>query len=306
MTTDALTATYVLEYTYKRSLGPVLSKFVTGLEDGVILGSRASDGRILVPPQEYDPVTSDTLTETVAVAKRGVVTSWTWEPNPRSEHPCEKPFAWALIKLDGADTAFMHAVNVRSHKSMKTGMRVKARFRPEAERGHGVRDIECFVPETITKLRTPVRYEFGVEPGPTQTAFLQAIEKKVITGSRFEGSNKTYVPTRSMEPTTGEKPSGVVEVAQVGTLTTFAVIAIPFEGQRLPPPYVCGAILLDGADLPIFHIVAGVSPDDVRMGMRVRAVWVDDDQLAPTLEAIKFFEPTGEPDAAYETYAEHL
>ena len=303
---DALTAPYVLEYTYRRSLGPVLSAFVTGLRDGKILGVRASDGRVLVPPQEYDPVTAETLSEMVEVSLCGTVTSWTWQNSPRADQPLDRPFGWALIKLDGADSSFTHAVAVRSSKQMATGMRVKARFRPDRDRGFGVRDIECFVPETITELRTPVRLDFRIEAGPTQADFLRAIERKVIRGSRFEGSGKTYVPLRTMEPTTGEKPSETVEVSHSGTLTTFAVINIPFEGQRLPPPYVCGAIVLDGADLPIFHIVAGVSPDEVRMGMRVRAVWADDEDLAPTLEAIKYFEPTGEPDAEYDTYAEHL
>jgi hypothetical protein len=42
------------------------------------------------------------------------------------------------------------------------------------------------------------------------------------------------------------------------------------------------------------------------MGMRVRAVWKPDDELGPTMESIKWFEPTGEPDADYATYREHL
>jgi hypothetical protein len=303
---DVLTAPYILEYTYRRSLGSVLTAFVTGLRDGKVLGVRASDGRVLVPPQEYDPVTSETLSEMVEVSTAGTVTSWTWQQEPAPDQPLDRPFGWALILLDGADTAMAHAVSVSSLKAMKTGMRVKARFRPDAERGSGVRDIECFVPETITELRTPVRLEFDIEAGPTQTEFLRAIQRKVISGSRFEGSGKTYVPMRTMEPTTGERPTETVEVAQSGILTTFAVINIPFEGQRMPLPYVCGAIVLDGVDLPIFHIVAGISPDDIRMGMRVRAVWADDAELAPTLEAIRYFEPTGEPDAEYDAYSEHL
>ena len=71
----------------------------------------------------------------------------------------------------------------------------------------------------------------------------------------------------------------------------------------MKPPYVCAAILLDGADVPLIHLVGG-DPDDVRMGMRVRAVWTDE-PLA-SMEAIQFFEPTGEPDAPFEHYEEHL
>ena len=42
------------------------------------------------------------------------------------------------------------------------------------------------------------------------------------------------------------------------------------------------------------------------MGMRVEAVWVDDDELQPNLASIKWWRPTGEPDAPYESYREHV
>jgi hypothetical protein len=42
------------------------------------------------------------------------------------------------------------------------------------------------------------------------------------------------------------------------------------------------------------------------MGMRVEAVWAPPGERTPSLEAIKYFRPTGEPDAAYEIYREHV
>jgi hypothetical protein len=96
------------------------------------------------------------------------------------------------------------------------------------------------------------------------------------------------------------------EVADRGTITTFCIIRIPFDAAPFPPPYAAVAVLLDGADMPIFHLVRGIPPEDVRMGMRVRAVWVDDAQLAPTLASIRWFEPSGEPDVPFEQIARHL
>jgi uncharacterized OB-fold protein len=46
--------------------------------------------------------------------------------------------------------------------------------------------------------------------------------------------------------------------------------------------------------------------DEVRMGMRVKAEWVPPAERKPTLESIRWFVPTGEPDATYESYKEHL
>jgi hypothetical protein len=42
------------------------------------------------------------------------------------------------------------------------------------------------------------------------------------------------------------------------------------------------------------------------MGMRVKAVWVPDAELGPTLRSIRYFKPSGEPDAPFESYQEHL
>lgn len=143
--TEVLSALHVLEYPYKRSVGPVIGRFLTGLRDMKLEGIRASDGRVLVPPVEYDPLTAQELSEFVQVGPSGVVTTWAWIAEPRSNNPLAKPFAWALIKLDGADTALLHAVDAGVEASMKTGMRVRPRWREERA-GH-ILDIDCFEPE---------------------------------------------------------------------------------------------------------------------------------------------------------------
>jgi uncharacterized OB-fold protein len=146
--TDAapsLTAPHVLEYPYTRSVGPVLGRFFAALRERRIVGVRMSDGRVMVPPQEYDPETAATLDEFVDVGDAGVVTTWAWVHEPRTRHPLQHPFAFALIRLDGADTAMLHAVDSGSEAAMRTGMRVRARWR-EATQGD-IHDIACFEPE---------------------------------------------------------------------------------------------------------------------------------------------------------------
>jgi uncharacterized OB-fold protein len=74
----------------------------------------------------------------------------------------------------------------------------------------------------------------------------------------------------------------------------------------VPVPYVAASVLLDGADIPFQHLILGCAPEDVRMGMRVRAAWKPPEQWGTTAENIDHFEPTGEPDAPYDSYAHHL
>lgn len=144
-TAPSLTASHTLQYTYKRSLGKVLGAFFTALRDKRILGVRAGDGRVLVPPKEYDPDTAEPLSELVEVGAAGVVLSWAWVARPREKQPLGRPFAYALIRLDGADTPLLHAVDAGSEAKMKTGMRVRARWAPQTQ--GAITDIACFEAE---------------------------------------------------------------------------------------------------------------------------------------------------------------
>ena len=132
-TEPALTASHTLEYTYKRSLGPVLSRFFTALRDRSFVGVRRPDGSEMLPPKEYDPDTSASLDEIVEVSDEGVVTSWTWVSAPRPQQPLDHPFAYALVQLDGTATPFLHVVDAGDESTMKTGMRVKARWADETQ-----------------------------------------------------------------------------------------------------------------------------------------------------------------------------
>ncbi len=141
----SFTATHVIEYAYRRSVGAVLGRFFTELRDRKLVGSRTRSGRVLVPPCEYDPDSGEAVDEIVNVGPAGVVTTWAWVQQPSAKHPLTRPFAWALVRLDGADTGMLHAVDAGSEAGMRTGMRVEPRWR-EKTVGE-IRDIECFVPE---------------------------------------------------------------------------------------------------------------------------------------------------------------
>jgi len=143
--TNALTAPHVLEYPYTRSTGEVIGRFFAALKERRILGIRARDGRVLVPPQEYDPESGESLDDWVEVGQSGTVTTWTWIDRPRPKHPLQHPFAFALIRLDGADTAMLHVVDAGDAARMATGLRVRAVWREDPQ--GDITDITSFTPE---------------------------------------------------------------------------------------------------------------------------------------------------------------
>ncbi len=156
----------------------------------------------------------------------------------------------------------------------------------------------------VTLIRTPTRLTYTVSAGTVATEFLSALLERRIVGRRCPKCTKVYVPPRPACPTCAEVCIEPVELPETGTVTTFSVIRIPFDGQLLEPPYACAHVVLDGADVPLLHIVGGIDVDEMRMGLRVTAVWSDDPE--PTLATIRYFKPNGEPDADYASFREHV
>ena len=141
---EVLSQAFELGFTYTRSTGPVVGRFLTALRDRRIIGNRASDGRVIVPPMEYDPDTAEALDEFVEVGQAGEIVSWCWVKQPREAHPLDEPFAWAMIRLDGADVPMVHCIRAASEDAVKTGGRVKVVWVDEP-RGF-IDDIKYFEP----------------------------------------------------------------------------------------------------------------------------------------------------------------
>ncbi len=329
-----LSAPLHVAFPYTRSLGGVLGAFMTGLRDARVLGARLSDDRVVVPPVEFDPVTHQAIdpSDLVEVGSDGTVETWTWVSEPVAAQPFDRPFAWALIRLDGADAPMLHAVDVAGPDQMATGMRVSIAWRED--RAGAITDIACFVPtesgfvarsartsttegggtstteggaaEPVTGIVVPVELDYTFEASPEESAFFRGLAEGRILGQRCPKCGKVYVPPRGACPVDGVPTKDEVELPDHGIVTTFCVVNVPFLGQRIQPPYVSAYVLLEGADIGFLHLIQGVAADEVRMGMRVKAVWKPREEWGTTIENITHFEPTGEPDADFESFKAHL
>ncbi|MFG2774272.1 Zn-ribbon domain-containing OB-fold protein [Streptomyces sp. NPDC048350] len=313
---ETLRAPLVVEFPFTRSLGPVQAAFLTGLREETVLGVKAEDGRVLVPPVEYDPQTAAELRELVEVGATGTVTTWAWNPEPRTGQPLSTPFAWVLVRLDGADTALLHALDAPGPEAVRTGMRVRIRW--AAERAGAITDIACFEPyesdedhslppahdgafdDPVTGIVAPARLDYTYSPGRAQTAYLQALADNRTVGERCPSCTKVYVPPRGACPTCGVATTEQVEVGPRGTVTTYCIVNIKARGLDIEVPYVYAHIALDGAGLALHGRIGGIPYDQVRMGLRVEPVWSEDGRYPD------HYRPTGEPDADYDTYKELL
>ncbi|WP_328908345.1 OB-fold domain-containing protein [Streptomyces sp. NBC_00234] len=313
---EVLSAPLVVEFPFTRSLGPVQSAFLTGLRERTVLGVRTGRGKVLVPPVEYDPVTAEEIGELVEVAATGTVTTWAWNPEPRRDQPLGTPFAWVLVRLDGADTALLHVLDAPGPEAVRTGMRVRIRWAPE--RTGAITDIACFEPydgvsgtgrptphsgefaDPVTGIVAPARLDYTYFPGRAQSAYLEALAGQRVVGERCPACRKVYVPPRGACPTCGVATDERVEVGPRGTVTTFCIVNIKAKNAAIDVPYVYAHVALDGADLALHARIGGIPYDQVRMGLRVEPVWT------PGSRHPDHYRPTGEPDADYDAYKELL
>jgi uncharacterized OB-fold protein len=322
MTETALPdVTNTIEYPYTRTTGPVIGAFLTGLRDGHLLGMPCG-GRVLCPPLEYDPETGATLdAELVPVGPGGTVRSWTWVAEPNRKHPIDRPFAFALVQLDGADTPMVHAVDAGSVEAMATGMRVTAQYRDE--RVGAVTDV-YFVPEATAVEQDIVAGDEPVtitthlislavrEPlMPHRKRFIHGMLEGRIIGQKSPTSGKVYVPGRGYDQLDRIEMTEAddVVVADRGSVSSFTEITpIQYHGQLETEPYIRASILLDGTDSPLTGVdIRDIPPEEIRVGLRLQAIWKKpEDRVVEALDNRAFgaldgfidrWEPTGEPDA---------
>ena len=143
----------------------------------------------------------------------------------------------------------------------------------------------CFVIEG--KMALPNQYFAG----KLGSKFIIALrDDKKILGITCPKCKKTFIPPREYCHFCATKiDENWVELGNEGELVNYAVVRYP--GKYLPKkvPYILGQIKLKGADTPLTHIVEGVELKDVRIGMKVKAVFAD--KTTNTILDLDHFEP---------------
>ena len=311
-----------ITFPYRRSLGPVTGAFMTALTEKKILGIRNGDG-VMVPPMEWNPATGAELPrELVEVGPAGTVQSWTWVPEPSIQHPLDRPFAFAFVRLDGATTPLLHAVDAGSPGAMSEGMRVAPRWR--GTRVGRINDIVCFVPgeepevdgddtgpsaEPIEMMDYLASITYR-NPVPVMAdRLVEASREHRLVGLRCPTCSRVYVGGRTCCPIDSVElgPEHEVELPHTGTITNFVVVTpVQYPGQTETEPFIRAFVLVDG-----FDVVLGYQPTieipvaEVRVGQRVAAVWaspaevVDDGgAMGQGLGSLIGWMPLDEPDVA--------
>ena len=175
------------------------------------------------------------------------------------------------------------------------------------------------MPEPVTEMKQMVALEYAVRPSPLTLDYLGKLRAGRIVGHRCPECELVYVPPRGfcqicVVPT--QTPEHEVAIADRGTVTSFTVVdPIQYHGQTEREVYALASILLDGASGTLGQQrIADVPLEQVRMGLRVEAVWIPEaerksdlrDQGAMLGGSIRHWRPSGEPDTPLSRFQEHI
>ncbi|MHA1291419.1 MAG: Zn-ribbon domain-containing OB-fold protein [Promethearchaeota archaeon] len=146
---------------------------------------------------------------------------------------------------------------------------------------------------TYTWWEPEVQYSWSL--GPAMSKFLQGLKAGKILGVKCNNCKRTIVPPRMFcEYCFG--PTGEwVELKDTGTVETFSISYLDPNARRIKDPILIGVISIDGASPQhgFMHYFGEMKPEELKIGMKVKAVWKPENERKGSITDIKYFKPLG-------------
>ena len=135
------------------------------------------------------------------------------------------------------------------------------------------------------------RYTAGVAG---ERFFREIKDNARFLGARCNSCDMTFVPATMFCERCFAPLADWREVSSEGTVFTFTVLHLDLDEARLPGPRILAYIKLDESDGGLVHFLGNVRPEDVDIGLRVRAVFKPPEEREGSILDVKYFEPLPE------------
>jgi len=99
-------------------------------------------------------------------------------------------------------------------------------------------------------------------------------DHRKITGIRCPQCRLVFVPPKANCPKCFSRMEEWVELKDTGILINFTIVRYRIPSiQPMEPPFALGIIQLEGADTGVMHLLGEVDFKELRLGMKVKAVF---------------------------------
>jgi uncharacterized OB-fold protein len=142
------------------------------------------------------------------------------------------------------------------------------------------------------KLNGIFAWDTGVGIG----SYLASLKAGVLLGSYCPTCRKVVIPPRTVCEWCFQPMDEFVPLADTGTVNTFSLCYVTWDVQRIKEPEIPAVIDIDGASSVhgIMHMLGEVDPKDIKIGMRVKAVWKPAEVRQGSINDILYFKPIKE------------
>ena len=146
----------------------------------------------------------------------------------------------------------------------------------------------------LIKYKPEAKYAWSA--GIAMSRFLNELKNGRILASVCKKCNRIVVPPRVFCEMCFKPVDGYTYVKDTGKVNTYSISYIAADASRVKEPTIVAVIELDGASpgIGILHVLGEVKPEEVKSGMRVKAVWKPPEQREGAITDIKYFKPIGE------------
>jgi uncharacterized OB-fold protein len=141
-----------------------------------------------------------------------------------------------------------------------------------------------------------LRGDFAWDTGVAIGQYLAGFKQGIILGSRCNTCRKVVVPPRTVCEWCFRPMDDYVPLEDSGTVNTFSLCYVTWDVKRIKKPELPAVIEIDGASPlhGIMHMLGEVEPDDIHIGMRVKAVWKSPKERQGSVTDILYFKPLEE------------
>ncbi len=166
---------------------------------------------------------------------------------------------------------------------------------PKDLRGTGLESADFKKGRVFTEYYVP-KIQYAWDTGEAIGRYLAELKNGRLIARRCNRCQRNLIPPRMFCERCFRTTDDWVFVQDTGKVNTFSLCYVSWDVQRLKVPEIPAVIEIDGAfpGAGILHKLGNVKPKDVRVGLRVRAVWRPAAERTGSITDIKYFEPMKE------------
>ena len=137
--------------------------------------------------------------------------------------------------------------------------------------------------------------EYAWDCGIAISRFLEGLKQGVILGVRCPRCQLIMTPPRVWCSQCFRPVNQYVPLRDTGVIKTFSISYVRWDTKRLRKPEIPAVIEIDGASpgMGFLHLIGGVNPKYLRIGMKVKAVWEPPERRTGSIRDIRYFRPYG-------------